>query len=148
MLTALRRLPLKQFLRFALIGVLNTLVDLVVLNIETLITGARQGTLFAMQKAVSVMVAVFFSYHFNKRWTFEDRSTGKDRKKLLQFIVVSAAGMGLNVTVATIVATVGVGYTGIHPQVMVNIGALCGTAAGLLWNFAGYKLWVFKQKDV
>ncbi|MBV6340398.1 GtrA family protein [Candidatus Magnetobacterium casense] len=138
------RLPVKQFLRFALIGVLNTLVDLVVLNIETLLTESRQGAPFALQKGVSFMVAVFFSYHFNKRWTFEDRSTGEGRKKFMQFIVVSAAGMGLNVTVATIVATVGGGYTSIHPQVMVNIGALCGTAAGLLWNFAGYKLWVFK----
>ncbi|KJU83380.1 glycosyl transferase family 2 [Candidatus Magnetobacterium bavaricum] len=144
MRSGLQRLPIVQFLRFAIIGVLNTLVDLVVLNIETLLTGVRQGAPFALQKGVSFMVAVLFSYHFNKRWTFGDRSTGEGRKKFLQFIVVSAIGMGLNVTVATIVITVGVGYTSIHPQVMVNVGALCGTASGLLWNFTGYKLWVFK----
>ncbi|MBF0538458.1 MAG: GtrA family protein [Nitrospirae bacterium] len=136
-------------MRFAIIGVLNTLVDLVVLNAETLLTGVRHGLPFALQKGASFMVAVFFSYYFNKRWTFEDRSTGEGRKKLAQFIVVSAIGMALNVTVATLAVTLAksplvANYINIHAQVMVNIAALCGTASGLLWNFIGYKVWVFK----
>ncbi|MBF0343897.1 MAG: GtrA family protein [Nitrospirae bacterium] len=141
----MRDLPVRQFLTFALIGMLNTLVDLLVMNVETLLTGLKHGLPFALQKGVSFMTAVFFSYYFNKRFTFHDKSTDKDKKKLVQFFIISSVGMTINVMVATLVVTLAGRYANINSQVMVNVGALCGTASGLIWNFIGYKLWVFKH---
>ncbi|KKQ46898.1 MAG: hypothetical protein US66_C0025G0021 [Candidatus Moranbacteria bacterium GW2011_GWD2_37_9] len=65
---------LSQFLRFAVIGVMNTGVDLVVLNIETMTTGIKDGAGYGIQKGVSFLVAVTFSYFLNKHWTFQDKS--------------------------------------------------------------------------
>lgn len=142
----------KQLIKFGLVGVMNTLVDLIILNIETVLTGVTEGTGYAIQKGVSFLAAVIFSYFLNKYWTFRDTSREHEAKKFSQFVFVSVIGMLINVTTATIVVT----YLKIPvndilqlklltDQIWVNIGALSGTAVGLIWNFVGYKIWVFKK---
>jgi putative flippase GtrA len=142
---------LLQFSRFSVVGIVNTGVDLAVLNAQTLLTGSTEGLGYAVQKAVSFSVAAAFSYLLNKRWTFEDTSR-THQKKLTQFFVVSIMGALLNVSTATAVVTYVkdlvnplVSMELLTDQVWVNIGALCGTGAGLLWNFLGYKFVVFKS---
>ncbi len=142
---------LAQFSRFAVVGILNTGIDLLVLNAETLLTGIKDGSGYAVQKAVSFSVAAVFSYFLNKHWTFGDRSKTGQKKKLAQFFAISIMAALINVSVATAVVTYVKEW--INPllsmdmltdQLWVNIGALCGTGAGLLWNFLGYKFVVFK----
>jgi len=149
----LNRFPfIRQFAKFALVGVMNTLVDLLVLNIETIITSVRVGSGYAIQKGLSFMVAVIFSYFVNKRWTFQDQSREDEGKKFSQFLFVSVIGMVINVSVATIAVTYikpvvnsFLAWPFLTDQIWVNLGALCGTAIGLVWNFIGYKFWVFKK---
>lgn len=141
-----------QFIRFALVGVMNTLVDLIVLNAETLMTGVKEGPGYAIQKGASFLVAVIFSYFLNKNWTFRDKSEEGQTKKFSQFLFVSIIGMLVNVTTATVVVTYlkpvinpALDLSILTDQMWVNIGALSGTAVGLIWNFIGYKFWVFKK---
>ena len=146
---------LAQVSRFSVVGVFNTAVDLAVLNALTLLTGATDGAGYALQKAISFCVAVTVSYFLNKRWTFEDTSVAKQRKKLAQFFGISIMGALINVSVATAVVTyVKVMVSPLESahlltdQLWVNIGALCGTGAGLLWNFLGYKYVVFEPSGL
>jgi len=145
----------KQFSKFALVGVMNTGVDLAVLNAETLITGAKEGIPYAAQKGFSFLIAVVFSYFLNRNWTFQDKSNQNEGIKFSRFLSISIAGILINVSAATIAVT----YLkpiindilnitlppGQLDQIWVNIGALCGTALGLIWNFIGYKFWVFRK---
>lgn len=140
-----------QLSRFLAVGVLNTGVDLAVLNVETILTGIKDGSGYAVQKGLSFFVAVVFSYFLNKRWTFQDTSTTQRTKKFSQFFVVSIMGAVVNVSTATFVVTyvkvlanpaLNLGL--LTDQVWVNIGALVGAGAGFLWNFLGYKFLVFK----
>jgi len=133
--------------KFILVGIMNTLVDLIILNLETIASGQRSGGAYAIQKAVSFIVAVTFSYYVNKNWTFEDKSKEQQGRKFSQFIGVSLVGMLINVTVATVVVTYVRPVLGLNisAQLWVSLGALCGTAVGLFWNFIGYKFWVFKK---
>jgi len=131
---------------------MNTGVDLAVLNAETLITGAKEGSLYAIQKGLSFLVAVTFSYFLNKNWTFRDKSKEDEGRKFSQFLFVSIVGMLVNVTAATVVVTYLktpvnnlLNLPMLTDQLWVNIGALSGTALGLIWNFIGYKFWVFKK---
>ncbi|MFC1756532.1 GtrA family protein [Patescibacteria group bacterium] len=142
----------KQFFKFAIIGAMNTGVDLVILNIETLTTGIKEGPGYAIQKGLSFLAAVIFSYFMNKRWTFEDNSKEEQGKKFSQFLSVSIVGMIINVTAATSAVTYAkpainemLNIAILTDQVWVSLGALVGTAVGLIWNFIGYKLWVFKK---
>jgi putative flippase GtrA len=140
-----------QLSRFSVVGALNTGIDLLVLNILTLLSGVTDGAGYAVQKALSFCVAALFSYAMNKRWTFGDTSTGGQRRKLAQFFAISGLGALINVVVATVVVTylrdlVDPGPGGLlTDQLWVNLGALCGSGAGFLWNFAGYKLVVFRS---
>ncbi|MBF0565180.1 MAG: GtrA family protein [Nitrospirae bacterium] len=134
-----------QFARFALVGVLNTGIDFLVLNVETLLSGLTTGPHYAAQKAFSYFCGVVFSYYANKRWTFRDSSREGQAWKFAQFIVVSLVGMAVNVAAASFTVSIAGRYLTLPPQVMVNAGALAGTAAALLWNFIGYKLWVFRS---
>lgn len=141
-----------QFGKFILVGIMNTLIDLIVLNIEMAVTGIVVGAGYSAEKAISFMFAVTFSYFINKHWTFQDSSGEGEGKKMSQFLAVSLVGMLINVTTATIIVT----YLQIPlnnilhlpfltPQLWGTIGALGGTAVGLIWNFVGYKFIVFKK---
>ena len=143
---------LEQFIKFALIGTMNTFVDLVVLNIETLLSGVKEGTGYGIQKGFSFLVAVVLSYFLNKHWAFQDKSEKNQGRKFSQFLMISLVGMFINVTVATLAVTYLKGPANqllnlsiLTDQIWVSLGALCGTAIGLIWNFLGYKFFVFKK---
>lgn len=134
---------LRQIAKFVIVGGLNTLLDLAILNILIASSGIASGVSFNFFKGISFLAAVTNSYFWNKYWTFES----KDRKELqfIQFIVISAVGLFINVGVASfIVNTIGApGAT--SPALWANIGALTATAASLIWNFLGYKFIVFRR---
>jgi len=141
-----------QFGRFFLVGIMNTLIDLIILNTETILSGVKDGFGFSIQKGISFIGAVTFSYFVNKKWTFEDQSSEGQGKKFSQFFVVSLMGMIINVGAATLAITYLkpvvnnlLQLSFLTDQIWVTLSALCGTAIGLAWNFAGYKLWVFKK---
>lgn len=149
---ATKKKLLEQFAKFFLVGIMNTGVDLVILNIEMYATGIAEGAGYSIEKSISFMFAVTFSYFINKYWTFQDKSKENEGKKMSQFLLVSFIGMLINVTAATIVVNYLQGplvnifqLPAIDKKIWGTIGALCGTAMGLGWNFIGYKLWVFKK---
>ncbi|OGI28496.1 MAG: hypothetical protein A2288_00055 [Candidatus Moranbacteria bacterium RIFOXYA12_FULL_44_15] len=145
----LARFPVvEQFAKFVLIGAMNTLVDLGVLNILMFSSGLSEGIYYSFFKAVSFTTAVVLSYNLNKRWTFNDVSEEDRAKKFTQFLTVSIVGAIINISVATAVVTYvkpTVDAAFLTSQLWGNIGALAGTAIGLVWNFLGYKFIVFKK---
>lgn len=147
--TILVRFPfIGQFAKFFLVGIMNTGVDLIVLNILMYSTQQTEGIYYTFFKALSFLAAVIFSYIVNKRWTFKDNSDEDASKKFYQFVGISIIGAIINVTVATLVVSFVkplVGTDLISGQLWGNVGALCGTAIGLFWNFIGYKFIVFKK---
>lgn len=143
---------IQQFTKFFLVGVMNTGVDLAILNLEMIASGIATGAGYSIQKAISFLGAVTFSYFINKHWTFQDKSKEDEGKKMSQFFAVSFIGMLINVGTATIVVNYLqvpisnlINMPSLDPKIWGTFGALCGTAVGLGWNFVGYKLWVFKK---
>lgn len=139
-----------QFIRFGLIGGMNTGVDLVILNILIFSTGQNEGAAYTAFKTISFIAAATFSYFMNKRWAFRDKSKDKEVQKFSQFFAVSIVGAVINVSVATLVVTylkpvVGADFLFLNDNLWGTVGALFGTAFGLVWNFLGYKFIVFKK---
>jgi putative flippase GtrA len=131
---------------------MNTGVDLLILNIAVWIFCVTEGIPYAVMKSVSFMGAVVFSYFANKHWTFNDRSTHRSKRKFSHFILISLVGMLINVLTATVVVTqlkvplndlLQIRF--LTDGVWINIGALAGSAVGMMWNFAGYKFFVFEN---
>ena len=144
-----------QFARFLIIGILNTAVDLITLNLMVVMFSIHGSIGFAVIKSCSFLTAVVFSYFLNKTWTFNDISKERHIRKMSHFLVISLAGMIINVAAATFVITfLKHPISNLFPtsllteKVWVNLGALSGSAAGLLWNFTGYKFFVFEKQNL
>ncbi len=137
-----------QFGRFIIVGLINTFVDFAVLNGLIAIFGLDHGNMrFAVFKSISFLAAAANSFLLNKNWVFEDRSKRYIGKQVAGFLTVSIAGLIINLAVSYLVFALGSTiFPYASPQVLANIGALCGTGAVLLWNFLGYKKWVFAAK--
>lgn len=133
-----------QASKFLLVGILNTLIDLGVLNFLILITGMATGLSFPIFKGASFLVAVVNSYFWNKFWTFEKKDTTKAKKEFTQFFIVALIGLGINVLIASFVVNVIGPQFGLSEKIWANLGAITATFVGMTWNFLGYKFIVFK----
>jgi putative flippase GtrA len=138
-----------KFIKFFAVGLLNTFVDLGILNLLFFTTGLghKSGALYSLFKAISFSAAVINSYYFNKLWVFKGQG---DRKKVAQFstfLIISIIGGLINVSVATIVYT-SVPVILVGPHLWPTVGALCGSLTAFTWNFLGYNYFVFRGKKI
>lgn len=138
-----------QFLKFAIVGVLNTIIDFSVLNVLISFFGLQQGdSRYALYKSISFIVAVLNSFLFNKLWVFRKTGiyTSDTKKELSTFFGVSIIGLVINTLVSTLAFAIGqYVYPHASTHVWANAGALTGTVVVLISNFFGYKLLVFKR---
>lgn len=135
---------LYQFGKFAAVGVLNTFVDIGVLNLEILFFGTPAAWPFRIFKTVSFMAATTNSFLWNKFWTFDSREPANS-SQTVKFYIVAVGGFILNVGLASYVFSGLSRPATITPNLWANIGALVGVAAAFLWDFVGYKFLVFKK---
>lgn len=132
-----------QFGQFAAVGTLNSFIDIGIFNLETFLYGGAgiSTTMFAVFKAISFLCATTNSFIWNRNWTFG--STDKvNAGELTGFYTIALIGWGANVAVATFVKSIGPATT-----LWVDLVApLVGILVTFIWNFVGYKYFVFKKR--
>lgn len=133
-----------QFIKFAIIGGMNTMLDLGILNLLIFISGIAAGVYYSIFKSISFSIAVTSSYFWNKYWTFQDFSRPQ-LKEIMKFLFVNIIGFIMNVGIASIMVNVVGAPAGFSAEIWANIGAVSATLVGLFWNFIGMKLIVFKR---
>lgn len=140
---------IKQFSKFIIVGGVNTGIDFAVLNTLIFLTGFTRGWQLFVLNCVSFSVAVVNSYYMNKRWTFKEAAAGiatKDTSvQFSQFFVVSLIGITINGLILTGITTYIAAPFDLSDQLWANFAKLVATGASLVWNFIGYKLFVFKK---
>ena len=137
----------RQATRFCIVGVLNTLVDIAVLNLLILITGTgHTGPLFTAFKTVSFLAALLNSFYMNSRWTFAGENGSRPTATQgAQFIAISVVGSIVNIASASYVAS----YVRPPAELVAywpTIAALVGTVFSVVFNFIGYKFLVFSSR--
>lgn len=135
---------LYQFAQFAAVGTLNSFIYDGVLNLETLSYGSAMVS--NVRYAIFISIAFLFSttnsFLWNKYWTFDARQK-TNAGEVSGFYGVAIVGWILSVVAATFVKSIGP----VDSKLWLNILApLAGIAAAFIWNFFGYKYWVFKDK--
>ncbi len=139
----------KQFSKFVIVGGINTGIDFAVLNVLIYLTGITKGWELFILNSISFSVAVVNSYYMNKRWTFKEAAAGIVDKnaavQFSQFFIVSVIGITINGLILTGVTTLVAAPFGMSEQLWANFAKLFATGASLVWNFVGYKLFVFKK---
>ncbi|HVN53573.1 MAG TPA: GtrA family protein [Anaerolineaceae bacterium] len=125
---------LRQAVKFGMVGVLNTAVDLGVFFGLTHWVGFFSGAPTAA-KAVSYSAGILNSFLWNRSWTF--RASGDSWGKLLPFVLVNLIALGIN----TGLMQIGL-RTLLLPQNAALALATCGTLA---LNFIANKYIVFRK---
>lgn len=129
----------KRFAKFSIIGSLNFLVDIIILNSLSYITGFNKGFFAAVFSAISFLIANINSYYFNRKWTFKDNS---ENSRYKVFLTVSIIGVFINVIVVY-------GFTEYLSQpyfsdtVWMNISKIIATGLVVFFNYFSYKKYVF-----
>ncbi len=136
---------INQFIKFAIIGGINTVVDFGILNILIWLTGITEGNGLIPLNVISFSIAVVNSYFLNKKWAFKDQEVSDAGKKFSKFLLVSLIGVVINTAIVRVVSTNVEPLFNLSPQLWVNAAKLTATAVSLIWNFIGYKLIVFKK---
>jgi len=137
-----KKIPLIwQFGKFATVGFLNTAIDFGILNLLIFLTNVTQGIQIVPLNAISFSVAVINSYFWNKKWVFDASKKGN----FVTFVLVTIIGLLINSGIVYVITTFIPPVIVSSPTLWANIAKALATAISLFWNFAGYKLIVFRR---
>lgn len=151
-----------QLIKFALVGVLNTLVDFLVYTLLVLVFGISENNVFmiGLFTLIAYACGVLNSFILNTRWTFrqEYKRTAKER---VMFIVVNVVSWGLSYLLVWLFSNhvfLGssitdwvcslIGFTTPEKvsKVVSILSKLLATPFVIIVNFLGNKLLVFNKK--
>jgi putative flippase GtrA len=122
----------KQFVKFGIVGVVNTAVQFVVFYLLF-----RQLHLPMMvSSGLGYMAGVINSYLINRVWTFEVKEK-KKAGEFMRFVAVNIVSMGVNLGALKLLVV----YGGLLPE----LAQAFAIAASLVVNFAGNKWWTFRD---
>ena len=141
--------------RFAVVGIANATVSFGILNL--LFFGLHFSKIAA--SLISTACAVLFSFGLNRNFVFVDKSK-RAHQQILPFVLVTLSGsIGiLNLVYICCVALLerhGLwlvqlihATTGLHLSqsfIEINLSTVIGAIVSMVWNYNGYKLFVFKN---
>ena len=134
-----------QFGKFIAVGQSNAAIDIGILNLLILITDIDSGLYYSLFKATSFIFAVVNSFMWNKFWSFDSKEKDGMGRQFVIFIAVSLVGLVINVSVASFVVNYIGPQWGISSKLWANVGVLSSTIFNIIWDFYGYKRFVFKK---
>lgn len=127
-----RRPVVRQFVKFALVGASNTVLDFGTYLVLTRILGVH----FLIANVFAFLFAASWSYFWNRRWTFRSNDP-RIHRQYVKFLIVATIGLGLTTIIL---------YTLVEHATLPDIPAkVVSVAAVLIWNFLANRFWTFKE---
>jgi len=123
----------KQFLKFAIVGVINTLINLLVLYVLT----EFLGIYYLISAVFAFVVAVTNSFILNKIWTFQEKIGHRAYSRYFKFLIISLTALIFNLLLLYILVE--------YFNIWYMLAQLIGVVLNLIINFLGNKLWTFKK---
>lgn len=127
------RQSLVQFIKFNLVGVLNTLVDFALFTLLIYV-----GMHYLAAQCIAYAGGVTNSYLCNKKWTFSNGSR-TTAAQIARFAAVNGVSFALSLVLLYLLGE----RFGVHP-LAAKVGV---TAITMIVNFTGTKLWVFRNES-
>lgn len=126
----------RQFLRFALAGVIGFVVDVAVLYALLAL-----GLGYYLGRVLSFLAAAFTTWQINRRHAFAAEAGGRWIHEWLRYLLAMSGGGALNYLVYGCVIALAA-----HRPWLPALAVAAGSAAGLVANFLTAKFWVFRGK--
>jgi len=142
---------IRQMVKFAIVGVLNTLVDFAVFQSLNL----TLGWVYAAQVA-GYTFGVINSYLWNSNWTFREHRT-RSIREMAMFLLVNLASLGVSLGMIWLLREViGVSNEWVAlwmPKALAGfikgdtVCKLIATVFAIAVNYLGNRLFVFRRKE-
>ncbi len=131
--------------KYFLIGAFSAVVDIKIFQLSTLIFGIFALTLPLIAKTISFLMATLVKYWGNKHWAFLKLETDGIIREIIQFFAVTLVGLAIDLSAFYyFTAILGPQYN-IPVVVWRDLSIIFAALAAAVWNFAGYKFFVFKK---
>ncbi len=135
---ALRKKTYRQFIKFGIVGLLGTIIDLGVYNLLVFKFNFNIYT----SRIISFTLAATANYILNRIWTFRSKEK-KIAKQYIQFFFISIIGLGLNLIIMKSLQNI---VSGIEEELLrINIPVVIAITIVLFWNFLANRYWTFKK---
>jgi putative flippase GtrA len=161
MSSKIKRVATHRVSKFAVVGVVNTLTDLVLLNILRIVThteSGQTGKLIVLNIMSASTVAVM-SFYLNRKYVFNAHDT--KNHMFVPFLLITLSSIFI---IQSLVIAFALHFFDPLATVFMNIGAhipivknfsfnfyeaniakVCATAASMVWNYIWYNKFVFKS---
>lgn len=127
----------KKPIRFVLVGISNTVLDFVVLNV-LLFCGIN--ILFA--NTISTGIAMLYSFFMNKKWTFRNAGNNYIREVIL-FFIFTIIGIWIIQNGCIYLLNMVIPDLGLPEVIYNNAIKLAASIPSLTWNYLTYNRFVF-----
>lgn len=124
---------IKQFVKFGMVGALNTVVDYALFASLTMVF----HWFYLVANAVSFSIAVTNSYVLNRRWTFRSDNPNW-RGEAVKFFIVNIIGLGMSEALLFVFVE--------HFSSHTLFAKALAIVVVLFWNFLGTRFWAFRKK--
>ena len=135
---------LLHFARFSAVGILNTLIDVITLNVLLWRFPTHNANLLLVYNSVAYTLGALNSFCLNKYWTFKQKNR-TTTKEIVRFVVLSFAGILCNDSILWLTARL------LHPFIAnnvlwANISKAIAIAGTMTLSYLGMRLWVFTTR--
>ena len=123
----------RQFVKFCMVGVINTVVSFSVYTVLT-----RYASLDPLvANGIAFVIAVTTSFTFNKQWTFNDRGAVR-LTQYYRFFSISVVGLLLSESIMFI----------LHKLFLVHdmVAFASAVVVVMFWNFSANRAWTFGKR--
>ncbi len=126
-----------QLVRFIIVGLVNTLVDLGAFYLIGLIPGMPE----IAAKAMSYVLGICNSFFWNKYWTFGAARSARGRREFALFFLVNLPPLAVNVVVFTLLGL----WVGEGTFLVRMSKAFAAAVVTVAWNFVGSRYLAFRH---
>jgi putative flippase GtrA len=152
-----RKVELRRFLKFAIVGAIGTVIDFGLMNAffllfnRTMMINVDASRLFS--SIISFTAAVINNFILNRIWTYADLVKKPFLTQLMQFSAISIIGLLIRTPLIGFLANLirnllekTSSFPTLDPIIFGNNAALAiSIVVVLLWNFFANRFWTFRE---
>jgi len=134
-----------QFVRFGLVGCVNTIIDLLVLNGLLWLWPAQGTARLLLFNTLAYACGALNSFVFNRYWTFR-REGPPNAREGARFLLVTLAAIACNDLILWLMRNI-LHPVHLNPTLWTNVSKVVAIGGTILVSYLGMRLWVFVQSS-
>lgn len=139
---------LKQFFGYGAVGLLNTAINFSLINLAIVLTGISNGPWFIVISFCTFCIVVLHSFLWNRNVIFARANPAKLHREYAAFFGISGASTLISLFLLNLLVNVIGPQWGLGAHAWANVALVLLIPFSVVFNFLGYKLFVFKEAVV